>query len=234
MQRQRRKAGPRGHKALPSAACWERAPALRVYIAGKPQGDPARGPESKPEHQDSWQKPHFYQRPANCCWTPGPSSLEVILNTQGISLKDAIIHSWIWTRVYDIQSCHIISSFRWLGPCRTFLIQQGCLVKYDFLIEWMPAGLRGKHHFKHTVAYNEGLVPKPPDDFVAHRPLFAASLPAHPHNQIISVYFFTTSDCDQYFLYGEDQCFCLPCVLLFSLCILAFRCQATSDLKAVL
>lgn len=53
-------------------------------------------------------------------------------------------------------------------------------MKYDFVIEGMPAGLRGKHHFKHTVAYNEGLVPKPPDDFVAHRPLFAASLPAPP------------------------------------------------------
>lgn len=55
----------------------------------------------------------------------------------------------------------------------------------------MPAGLRGKHHFKHTVAYNEGLVPKPPDDFVAHRPLFAVSLPDSPlpSSQIISVYF---------------------------------------------
>lgn len=42
----------------------------------------------------------------------------------------------------------------------------------------MPAGPCDKHQFKHTVAFNEGQVPKPTDEFVAWMLLFATLFPS--------------------------------------------------------
>lgn len=85
-----------------------------------------------------------------------------------------------------------------------------------------PPGLRGKHQFKHTVAYNEGRMPKPPDDFAAHTLLFATSPPSRPPQPNYLHLLFTTSDCNHNFCIVIISVFvCLALCCSFSVSLLS-------------
>lgn len=98
----------------------------------------------------------------------------------------------------------------------------------------MPAGPRDKQQFKHTVAFNEGQVPKPADEFVACMPLFATRFPSPVPQPDLSVYFSSRLTVTNSFCMVNISVFACLVSFRFFLCLFALRCQAIFDFKAVL
>lgn len=187
----------------------------------------------------TWLGTHGVTWPADQRWrqniiTPGRNHIlllldvrssprEVILNGRGISLKDAIIHGLILTRPMTYSTATSSSHFTGLNCAERFQYSRGVGWNTTF---WLNECLRASviNTSSSTLwLLRGGQVPDPPDELAAYTPLFATPSP-HPLSQPNYVHlFFITSDCDQSFLYGEHQCFCLPCVVLNFLSLFTFR-----------